>query len=362
MIKFLYTDDVEIDPNEVMELLYLGKKYDIPGLVEKCCLFLEQGLAVSNAVEIYGQAKLFSDEDLMEKCLQLIDNDGHTFINTNEFLKDLDRETFRTILARDTLCAREIDVFDALFWWAEQQLPPKPTQATLREFVGDLFFLVRFPRMTMKEIVQIVYPRGLLTPAEFIEALKHTMKREDTKKTGVHLPTEMFPNARRSLGKEVIIKMSSLKNGALLGATPRFERVVDKGHREIRFVVNCRLFMTKIKITNVPHRLTQEGYVLRVKVIDVLIKEVVDSIEYKFTRDPQVPPTPATYVLELPWIELCPRLQYDLVLSLDGPATPEIKTIITDESVCGRAFKTMFHYFGRVFNDDIIVEELHMST
>ena len=49
LLKFLYSDEVQIDPETVMTTLYTAKKYAVPALEKHCVDFLKRHLCADNA-------------------------------------------------------------------------------------------------------------------------------------------------------------------------------------------------------------------------------------------------------------------------------------------------------------------------
>jgi hypothetical protein len=77
MIDFIYNDfdskNVHLNEHNVMEVLYAAKKYAIDQLVNECIRFLLNGLTANNAVCLLGQARLFQENTLIERCFEMID-------------------------------------------------------------------------------------------------------------------------------------------------------------------------------------------------------------------------------------------------------------------------------------------------
>jgi len=358
MLEYLYTDITSVTHDDVTEVLYVAKKYDVPGLVQLCVQKIEENLTRESAVSIYPQAMMFNELGLAEKCLDVLDKNAHYVINTNAIVKEIDRDLFKQILKRDTFCAREVDIWDALIWWAKQKLPTETSNRpeVVREYLGDLLFLIRFSQMTPKELVQIILPTRMLEGDEVMEALHYAFPK---KKRGEH--KGMFPVGMRTLNQELVVKARDIPNDSeLLGSKFRMERVVDRGFRSVRFRVDNRIFLKRITLSNVPHRVTIDKYVVAVKVLDCALNEIVQSFEYNLTRQQGYPPTPAAYKLDLDPIELCPKITYEISIAVE-PANPETKIVKTRNDTGGHA-TVRFQYFGRIYPDDVVVDELHFST
>ena len=46
---FIYTDEANLKHDNVMQLMYLAKKYMLPSLADRCSAYLEKNLDASNA-------------------------------------------------------------------------------------------------------------------------------------------------------------------------------------------------------------------------------------------------------------------------------------------------------------------------
>ena len=120
LLRFLYTDEVSIGPDTVMSTLYAAKKYTVPTLEQRCVDFLKSNLGPDNAFTLLSQARLFDEPQLAEMCLTCIDK--HTVDSFNaEGFTDIDVDTLRAVLARDSLSARENQLFEAVVKWADHE-------------------------------------------------------------------------------------------------------------------------------------------------------------------------------------------------------------------------------------------------
>ena len=61
LLKFLYSDEVQIGPETVMTTLYTAKKYAVPALEKHCVDFLKRNLSPDNAFMLLTQARLFDE-------------------------------------------------------------------------------------------------------------------------------------------------------------------------------------------------------------------------------------------------------------------------------------------------------------
>ncbi len=171
LLKFLYTDEQEIEPDTVMTTLYTAKKYAVPALEKICVDFLKQNLTSDNAFMLLTQARLFDEPQLAALCLETIDKNTTEALSAEGFT-DIDLETLCAVLQRDTLGIRECKLFTAACRWAEteclrQNLPV--SSANQRRVLGDSLNLIRFPLMTVEEFAVGAAQSHILSDREVVD-------------------------------------------------------------------------------------------------------------------------------------------------------------------------------------------------
>ena len=70
-LAYLYTDRVDVVPEEAVGLLDLANSYCEEVLKEKCVELIRQAITVENAIMLYAAALRYSSKDLEEFCFQL---------------------------------------------------------------------------------------------------------------------------------------------------------------------------------------------------------------------------------------------------------------------------------------------------
>ncbi|KFV62346.1 BTB/POZ domain-containing protein 2, partial [Dryobates pubescens] len=175
LLKFLYSDEVQIGPETVMTTLYTAKKYAVPALEAHCVEFLKKNLRADNAFMLLTQARLFDEPQLASLCLENIDKNTSDAINAEGFT-DIDLDTLVAVLERDTLGIREVRLFNAVVRWSEaecqrQQLQVVPENK--RKVLGKALSLIRFPLMTIEEFAAGPAQSGILTDREVVSLFLH---------------------------------------------------------------------------------------------------------------------------------------------------------------------------------------------
>lgn len=95
---------------------------------------------------------------------------------TSEGFVDIDVSTLESVLARETLNCKEINLFEAALAWAHaeclrREIEPLPTNK--RNMLGSAIYLIRFPTMTLEEFANSAAQLGILTPQETIDIFLH---------------------------------------------------------------------------------------------------------------------------------------------------------------------------------------------
>ncbi|KFD58965.1 hypothetical protein M514_00128 [Trichuris suis] len=182
MLRYLYTDEVHLDPDTVIPTLYVAKKYLIEYLVRACIDFLQNSLTSKNVCFLLSQSRLFEEEELVARCWEMIDAQAELALFSDSFW-EVDFETLTLILRRETLNARESKIFEAAIRWAEyecQRLQLEATPISKRHVLGSAFHLIRFPAMKVEEFAVEVVNSGVLTSEECVDIFMHHFSEKES--------------------------------------------------------------------------------------------------------------------------------------------------------------------------------------
>ena len=102
LLKYLYCDDIYLEPDTVLATLYAAKKYIVPHLARECVKYLETSLTARNACLLLSQSRLFEEPELMQRCWDVIDAQAEIALKSDGFT-DIDFHTLQTILARSSI-------------------------------------------------------------------------------------------------------------------------------------------------------------------------------------------------------------------------------------------------------------------
>ncbi|XP_055355075.1 BTB/POZ domain-containing protein 2-like [Paramacrobiotus metropolitanus] len=133
---------------------------------------------------IYTSEKQVTLDDVYA-TMQCADNPiptaSGTYVHCKELFKmeefsELQPSTLRTILERDTLFANENLICVAVDRWAVAACTRgnlEPTPANRREVLGEMFYLIRFPVMTVMQVADLPADNGLLEASALVEMRHH---------------------------------------------------------------------------------------------------------------------------------------------------------------------------------------------
>lgn len=105
--RYLYCDEITLEADSVLAVLYAAKKYIVPHLCRACVLFLETSLTARNACLLLSQSRLFEEPELMARCWEVIDAQAQLALLSEGFT-EIDMDTLKQILQRETLNCKEV--------------------------------------------------------------------------------------------------------------------------------------------------------------------------------------------------------------------------------------------------------------
>ena len=176
LFRYMYSDDVILSGSNVMEVLYLAKKYMVPSLADKCTKYLEVNLDPSNVFSILPSAQKYEEKNLMDRCWKVIDKQTEEAVKSDGFAT-IEKSLLEAVVLRDTLSIREVNLFKAVNLWATNECERKglTTDGEIRRrILGESIVKgIRFPVMKQDEFANVVLDSNILTPQEVIAFFKY---------------------------------------------------------------------------------------------------------------------------------------------------------------------------------------------
>ena len=175
-LRYLYSDEANLTGSNVMNVLYLANKYMVPSLAEKCGEYLRENLSAANVFSILPHAKKFEDKDLEDRCWEVIEANTEEAVTSDDFVM-LERSLIESVVTRERLTIKEVDLFKAVDRWARKESERQGITAdgeSKRRIIGeDIVKAIRFPVMSEKEFVSIVLDCRILNFEEMSELMKY---------------------------------------------------------------------------------------------------------------------------------------------------------------------------------------------
>lgn len=167
-LRCVYLGDFDdcIDLDNVVPLLSLSKKYLLEELTKECETFLDHFIDETNLFELLDD--LGKHEEVDKVFWSFVDIETYAVLFSEGF-QSLGVEDMAAIIGRDSLGIRESDVFEAVIEWATvglEKVGKEVSRESVREFIGDAFYLIRFKQMHKEEFDEGPLKSGYLFDEE----------------------------------------------------------------------------------------------------------------------------------------------------------------------------------------------------
>ncbi|XP_078348845.1 BTB/POZ domain-containing protein 6-B-like [Oculina patagonica] len=176
LLRFFYSDEVNLTGSNVMQVLYLANKYMVPSLAGKCNKYLQDNLKASNVFCILPHAQKFEEKDLENRCWEVIEKQTEEAVTSDEFVT-VERSLVESVVMREVLNVKEVELFKAVDRWAikegERQGITPDGDAKRRILGEEIVKAIRFPLMSLKEFASVVLDCNILSTREITDMMKY---------------------------------------------------------------------------------------------------------------------------------------------------------------------------------------------
>ena len=176
LLRYMYSDEVNLSGSNVMRVLYLAKKYMVPPLAEKCTQYLQNHLDPSNVFSILPSALKYKEENLVERCWELIDEQTEAALKSDGFAT-IERPLLEALVERETLEIAEVELFKGVVQWATEESKKRGIVADgqeKRRIIGErIVKALRFPIMKQEEFASVAIDSKILTYDEVAAVIKY---------------------------------------------------------------------------------------------------------------------------------------------------------------------------------------------
>jgi hypothetical protein len=172
VLKYFYLAELVINDHILADVYFVGKKFKVDVILEACKLFI----TMDNVVSVLHKSVKLKLTKLSDKCWDKIRADVSEFVKSDQF-RTCSPDALKTLLVSDKLSAPEYLIFKSCKAWAKNRAKIRgittPTNAELREELGDKFNLIRFPLFKQDKLEKVLNESpDLFTEAERTQLTK----------------------------------------------------------------------------------------------------------------------------------------------------------------------------------------------
>ena len=176
LFRFIYSDEANLTPDNVMQLMYLAKKYLLPSLAEKCSAYLQENLDASNVFTVLPDVQKYEERDLLDHCWKVIEKETEEAVKSDGFVT-IERSVVEEMVEKDTLNIKEVELCKAVDRWAEKECEKQGLVAegsVKRRILGEQIVKgIRFPVMEEKEFASFVLECDILSKKEVYDLVRY---------------------------------------------------------------------------------------------------------------------------------------------------------------------------------------------
>ncbi|CAH1788411.1 unnamed protein product [Owenia fusiformis] len=197
LVRFIYSERVQLTIDNVVEVKYAAKKYLVPQLEHPCDVYMKECLKVDTVCSLMNLCYSFRYDESVNQCLEFISANTTAVLRQDNF-KSLHYELLKAVLELDPVTyTTELEMFEAAIQWAEckcleEELEPSPEN--IRTTLGDAIYLIHYGALTMEEYASFVSPTRIIPPELSIEIFEILGTKQQSLKQGMifHFPESVL--------------------------------------------------------------------------------------------------------------------------------------------------------------------------
>ena len=197
--SYIYSEEAKLTEANVSEVMYLGRKYMLDGLLQECLSFLDRYMSTDNVCAILNEAIKFQEEAIIDTTLKFIQNNVQEVLNAKGF-HDLSQQALEMFLKQE----RSIDecrVLEIVLKWAKKRLETEQKH-NLRDVLGNCIYHIKYANLTVDQFACYLGNSSMLTEEERCLFFCYLARGEETNRTrltdlGYHVPQKQSENSQR---------------------------------------------------------------------------------------------------------------------------------------------------------------------
>lgn len=166
-LRYIYTNEIILDEKNVIEVFQLSEKFKIKSLVKECANKIKYFLVTNKNCDFLANwLGIWLISEVKDELINYVGKNPLKYFNSENVLI-LEQNDLEKILKLDFVEATEADYYNLALMWSKSHCMSKNIETSdknLRECLGDLFYLIRFPSMSSDEFEDCYgYTSELLT-------------------------------------------------------------------------------------------------------------------------------------------------------------------------------------------------------
>lgn len=154
-LAYFYTNEVLINKNNALDLVYLAKKYAVDDVAERCVSYMADNVSANHVLGWLDCALKYDFDKLTAACLAFMSANTTLVLGLDAFVR-CEMEILAKVLCLKTIDCSEGELFDASIRWAEARCVRKQLDAKnvahIRDELGDCLRLIRVNEMDFKAL------------------------------------------------------------------------------------------------------------------------------------------------------------------------------------------------------------------
>ncbi|KAL3843176.1 hypothetical protein ACJMK2_021127 [Sinanodonta woodiana] len=201
-LRCLYTDTIDLDEDSLIEVVKLAHQYQVGYLLNRYSGKLAMLIRKENVCKLLNLAVFYDLKDLKDMACDFIDGHVLEILESPGFM-EVSVESMKVILSGDTFYVDELKLFQKCMEWAEKkckQQELEPLYQNKRKLLGDGFFFLRLPTLSLADYTEHIVKTNILSVEESLEIYKYKClpsQLENTLLSGNDLSNSTLPRKQK---------------------------------------------------------------------------------------------------------------------------------------------------------------------
>ncbi|KAL0832520.1 hypothetical protein ABMA28_000733 [Loxostege sticticalis] len=162
MLKFIYTDSLDVNCDSVYDVVAVAKNYQMPYVMKACFQYIGDNLSIKNVLQAYSLALCSSESDVLKKkCEEFINKDTIAVLNNASFLKT-NLDVVVAVFSLDSLNIEN----ELVLWYAADRYADYRSKRGETLAVYKILQKIRFLSLTIKDFLKGLADTTVLPASE----------------------------------------------------------------------------------------------------------------------------------------------------------------------------------------------------